>query len=241
VTSTLFDSLAQSIPEATMLRAWLLGAARVMPSMLIVPAFGLRAVPAGARLALALCLGVGVSPALADSDAVPFGLAVTLQALRGMPVAVTAAAALWAASMAGGLIDEFGHGRERSQLPLAPTQGGAASTLFAMVAAIAFLETGGPSRIVAALSRPSETVGGLSTQVVRDLLAGVQVAVAVAVPFLVASVFFDVVTNLIARTVQATSLQSLWSPLRSLFFLLLLAAMLDRILALIVLLTARAG
>jgi len=118
---------------------------------------------------------------------------------------------------------------------------GASISFGPMVAAIAFLETGGPSRIVAALSRPSEAVGGLLAQVVQDLLAGVQVAVAVAVPFLVASVFFDVVTNLIARTVQATSLQSLWAPLRALFFLLLLAAMLDRILALIILLAARAG
>jgi len=237
----LFDSLAQAMPEAAMLRSWLLGAARVMPSMIIVPAFGLRAVPAGARLALALCLGVCVSPALAESDALPFVLAVTLQALRGMPVAVAAAAALWAASMAGGLIDELRHGRERLQVPLAPTEGGAASTLFAMVAAIAFLETGGPSRIVAALSRPSETIGGLLPQVVRDLLAGVQVAVAVAMPFLVASVFFEVLSSLITRTVQATSLQSLWAPLRTLFFLLLLAAMLDRVLALIVLMAARAG
>jgi flagellar biosynthesis protein FliR len=240
VISTLFDSLAQALPEAAMLRSWLLGAARVMPAMIIVPAFGLRAVPAGARLALALCLGICVSPVLAGSDTVPFVLAVTLQALRGMPVAVAAAAALWAASMAGGLIDELGHSRERSQLPLAPAGGGAASTLFAMVAAIAFLETGGPSRIVTALTRPSEPLGDLLTQVVRDLLAGVQVAVAVAVPFLVASVFFDVLTNLIARTVQGISLQSLWAPLRTLFFLLLLAAMLDRVLALIVLQASRA-
>ena len=224
-----------------MWRSWLLGAARVMPSVIIVPAFGLRAVPSGARLALALTLGVCVSPALSDSDAVPFGLAVTLQALRGMPVAIAAAAALWAASMAGGLIDEFSHGREKSMMPIAPAGDGAASTLFAMVAAIAFLETGGPSRIVAAFSRQSETVGGLLTQVVRDLLSGVQVAVAIAVPFLVASVFFQVVTSLIARTVQGTSLQSLWAPLRTLLFLLLLAAMLDRVLALIVLVASRAG
>lgn len=241
MTTSLFDSLAQAVPEATMLRSWLLGAARVMPSVIIVPAFGLRAVPAGARLALALTLGVCVSPALADSDAVPFGLAVTLQALRGMPTALAAAAALWAASMAGGLIDELSHGRERAHVPIAPAGGGVASTLFAMVAALAFLETGGPSRIVAALTRQAETVGGLLTQVVRDLLSGVQVAVAVAVPFLVASVFFDVVTNLIARTAQGTSLQSLWAPLRALFFLLLLGAMLDRVLALIVLLATHAG
>lgn len=241
VTATLFDSLAQVFPEAAPLRSWLLGAACVLPSALIVPAFGLRAVSFGIRLGLALSLGVCVSPALVDSEALPFGLAFTLQALRGLPVAISAAAALWATSMAGGLIDELRHGREWSQIPTVPTGAGPTNVLFTMLAAIGFLATGGPARIAGALARPSEPIAGLLTRVVADLLSGVQVAIAIAVPFLVASILLDVLAQLLVRGVQGTSLHWLTVPLRALVFLILLAAMLDRVFALLVLLASRAG
>ena len=241
VTSPGFDSLAQLVPQAAMLRMWVLGAARVLPSVILVPAFGLSALPMGARLGLALTMGLSVAPALSQSDELPLGLAVTLQALRGTPVALSAAAALWAASMAGGLVDELRRSRETSHLPVVPAGTSPMGALFAMVAAIAFLETGGTARIVTALSRDPEHVQSLLTHVVQNLLSGVQVAIAIAVPFLVASVFFEIATSLMSRAVHAASLQSLWAPLRSLFFLVLLAAMLDRILALIVIVAARAG
>jgi flagellar biosynthesis protein FliR len=204
--------------------------------MILVPAFGLPAVPAAARVGFALMLGACIAPALSIPDALPFGLALTLQALRGLPVAISAAATLWAASMGGALIDELRRGRD---VPLVSPQSGPANVLLTLVAALAFLQTGGPVRIGSALAREPEALRGLLSQVVRNLLSGVEVAIAIAVPFVVASVFIDVVSHLATRSLPATSLQSTWALLRSLFFLLLFAALLDRLFALVVLVAAR--
>jgi len=224
-----------------MLQSWLLGAARVLPTVLIVPAFGLRAVSVAIRIGLALGLGVCIAPVTAEPATLPFGLAFTLQALRGVPVALSAAAVLWAVSMAGGLVDELRSGRESTQIPTASAGAGPLNVLFTTVAALAFLMTGGPARVAAALARDPAPFGSLLTRVVQDLVSGVQVAVAIAVPFLVASILFDVVMSLLARTVRGTSLHWVWVPLRGLVLLLLLGLILDRVLTLIVLTAARAG
>jgi type III secretory pathway component EscT len=233
--------LAQVVPELAIVRSWLLGVARVLPSMILVPAFGLRAAPGAARVGLALMLGACIAPALSNSDALPFGLALTLEALRGLPVAISAAATLWAASMAGGLIDELRRGREMSPVPLVSAESGVANILLTLVAALAFLQTGRATRIGSALLREPDVAGGLLANVVRDLLSGVELAIATAVPFVVASVLVDVLSSLAMRSVPAPSLRSIWAPVRSLVFLLLLAAILDRVFALVVLLAARAA
>jgi type III secretory pathway component EscT len=182
-----------------------------------------------------------VAPALSGAEGLSFGIAFTLQALRGLPVAVSAAAALWTVGMVGGFIDELRQSRELSHVPLAADAAGPLGVLFTLVAAIAFLTTGGPARIVEALSRPADPIGGMLARVVRDLLAGIQVAIAIAVPFLVASLLLDVLTSLLARTVKATSLRWLLVPLRNVVLLLLLAVILDRVLTLVVLVAARVG
>src|SRR6187551_1092177 len=46
------------------LSRWALGWARLTPVVVIVPAFGLRAVPGPMRVALALCLAIAIAPAL---------------------------------------------------------------------------------------------------------------------------------------------------------------------------------
>lgn len=236
---TQFDSLAQLLPTSQALRASILGAAKVMPVVVLVPAFGLRAMPWGARLGLALTLGLSVAPALSHASALPLGLAVTLQALSGLPVALSAAVVLWAASMAGGLVNESRHARELSHLPVVAADTSPTGTLFGLVAAIAFLQTGGTGRVIAALNRETPEVHGMLTRVVHDLLSGVHIAIALAVPFLVASVLFEVAATLVARALGSLSLQSLWAPLRTLFILLFLAVMLERVLSMIVLVTSR--
>jgi flagellar biosynthetic protein FliR len=237
---TQFDSLAQLLPTVQVLKAWLLGGARVMPVVVLVPAFGLRALPLGARVGLALTLGLSVAPALSHTSALPFGLAVTLEALSSMPVAVSAAGALWAASMAGGLFDELRQGREFTRLPVVETGTSPTGALFALIAALAFLETGGTGRVITALSNTQPGVHQLLTRVVHDLLAGVHVAIALAVPFIVASVLFELTTALVARALSPATLQPLWAPLRTVFFLGVLAIMFERILSLIAIVAARA-
>lgn len=234
-----FDSLAQLLQTAPALRNSVLGAARVMPVVVLVPAFGLRALPWGARVGLALTLGLSVAPAMSQPSALPFGLAVAVQALSGLPVAVSAAVVLWAASMAGGLVDESRQARELSHVPVVAADASPTGTLFGLVAAIAFLQTGGTGRVIAALNRETPDVHDLLTRVVHDLLAGVHIAIALAVPFLVASVLFEVAIALVSRALGSLSLQWLWAPLRTLFILLCLAILLERVLSMIALIVSR--
>ena len=124
-------------------------------------------------------------------------------------------------------------------MPMMTEPSGPTGVLFSLVAAIAFLQTGGASRVVAALSRQHVSIHGLFTQAVSDLLAGVQIAIALAVPFVVALVFFEITAALVARAVTPANLQSLWAPLRTVFILLFLAIALERVSAAIALVAAR--
>lgn len=236
---TQFDSLAQLLPAAQTLRTLVLGGAKVMPVVLLVPAFGLRALPIGARVGLALTMGLSVAPALPQSSAQPLGLALALEALSALPIALSAAAALWAASMAGSFVNELRQARGMSHLPVVPRDTRPTGALFGLVAAIAFLQTGGPVRVVSALSRQALQGQPLLTRVVRDLLSGVHIALAMVVPFLVASVLFELTVALVARALNPARLELIWAPVRAVFILIILAVVLERLLALIVLIASQ--
>src|SRR4051812_6881887 len=91
------------------LAAFGLAWARVMPAVTIVPAFGLKALPTPARGILGLALAAGIYPAIVPivvaERATPWFLLALEQILMGLPVALAAAIPLWAATMAGGLVD----------------------------------------------------------------------------------------------------------------------------------------
>src|SRR6185436_3731701 len=77
---------------------WLRASLRLVPSVILVPAFGLRALPFPAQLLFAFVLSGATLPALAatlpPSDG-PWLMAALAELLRGLPVAVSAAAAIW--------------------------------------------------------------------------------------------------------------------------------------------------
>ena len=66
------------------LRAWGLAWARFAPTIAIVPAFGLRAVPAPARIALGLALAASIAPAVAPAanPAHPWPLQLLIESAR---------------------------------------------------------------------------------------------------------------------------------------------------------------
>src|SRR6478735_4469732 len=73
------------------LRGWALAWARVTPALTVLPAFGLNALPAQTRAALGLALAVSIAPSLQPREFVaPFGVALLLEAARGLPVAIAA-------------------------------------------------------------------------------------------------------------------------------------------------------
>lgn len=224
------------------LRAWALAWARVAPALVLVPAFGLLALPAATRAALGLALGLGVAPALVPTanSSGPFALAIVTEALRGLPVALSAATALWIATMAGGAIDDLRGAREEAHLPNVESGATPVGAVFAMLAAMAFLHGGGAARVARALIAPESDLLGPLGRSVASLTHGVEIAVAVAAPIAVVAIVVEVALALIARAASPAYLLPVFAPLKAVLVLGAALVLLDRVLELLTLLAARA-
>lgn len=220
-------------------RAWALGLARATPAVTLVPAFGLSAVPAPTRLVLGLALGLCIAPALAGqvSGGGPFVVALAREAFVGLPVAVLAALSIYVAAMAGGLIDDLRGAREAVTLPSLPEQLPPVAVLFALLASIAFLETGGAARVAGALATPLPSAHFSWLYVAKALAGSVELAFALAAPLAVASVLIESGSALIARAATPAFIGPVLAPLKSVALLGILALLLDRVAELLVLTT----
>jgi flagellar biosynthesis protein FliR len=234
--STVADALTRSgLDLGSVGLAW----ARATPTVAIVPAFGLRALPAGARAVLALALAMTVFPALTPIQLPGYGhdpasgaawpVAALGEMALGLPVAIAAAVPLWAATMAGGVADALRGGPAQGS-PSAPTVEGGATPLgvpFSILASAIFLATGGPARVALALA-VSTSADHPVLAAVGDLTAGITLAVALAGPLLAASVVIEVAGALVARAAAPAQLHLLLAPLRALGLLVVLALSLER-------------
>ena len=225
------DELARTgIDPAALGLAW----ARAMPAVLLVPAFGLRALPMPARMLLGLAFAASVFPALAtvrDSSAnsLPWAALFLGQVLRGLPVAIAAAVPLWAATMAGGVVDAL---RGSQEMLNAPTVEGRATPLgvpFSLLACALFTATGGPARVVAVLARPAvlHPLGAVAD----NMAAGIVLAVALAGPLLAAAVVIEIGAALVSRAASPAQVHSLLAPLRALGTLAVMGVVFDRLAA----------
>ncbi len=224
------EALARSGVDAGALGlAW----ARVMPAVVLVPGFGLRALPAPARAVLGLALAGSVFPALAPvalPESRPWLLLALIELGRGLPVAIAAAVPLWAATMAGGLADAL---RGSQEAPSVPAVEGRATPLgvpLSLLGSAIFLATGGPSRVVVALAlRPPRAAPLLAA--VDDLLGGIVLAVALGGPLLVAAIVIEIAAALAARAASPAQVHALLAPLRALGTLAVAAVVLERVAA----------
>lgn len=226
----LMHVLERASPDlAALARAW----ARTAPVVALVPAFGLRAAPAGVRATLGLSLAAAVAPRLSGTPGGAFDspTVLLLEAARGLPVALVAASTLWIASMVGGVADELRGARGDSALPTSEQGATPTGALLALLAALAFLRSGGPARVAAALVTTEEAP---LAAVPALLTGGVSVALAIAAPIVAASLVVEVGAALVARAAQPASVTSLLAPLRSLAVLGVLAVVLDRLVELLV-------
>lgn len=223
------------------LRSWALAWARVAPALTLVPAFGLNALPAQTRVALGLALAVSIAPSLQPvALAAPFGVELLLQAARGLPVALAAAGALWAAGMAGGLADNLRGARESQSLSIVDEGVSPLGALLSLLVALLFLEGGGAARVAAALaSEPALSQGGL-LRIALGLTHAIELALAVAAPVVGASIVIELANALIARAATPSHVVQLLAPLRSIFILLTFALLFERMAALLAAVAARA-
>jgi type III secretory pathway component EscT len=235
-----FDDVATALdalggPE---LRAWSLAWVRALPIVTIVPAFGLSAVALPIRLGLAAALALAAAPALRPiaADGSPFVVALLREAASGLPVAIGAAAILWAAVMAGGLADDLRGGREAPEVPLLDEPAPPLSALFGLFAAIGFIEVGGVARLAEALAAPEAQVTWAAAA--QRLAACIGIAVAIAAPLLVAALLVEIAGALVARSASPAYVLPLLAPLRSVAVLAVLWVSFDRVAELVVLLQA---
>jgi type III secretory pathway component EscT len=220
-------------------RAFLVAWARALPLVTLVPAFGLAAVALPIRIVLGATMAVAVAPQLRGvaSAEVPLVLLLATETARALPLALATAALLWAAVMAGGVVDALRGARENAELPLLDEPGPPFAALFGLLMALAFLEAGGASRLAAALAEPRLNVTWAVGA--ERLSQAMGLAVALAAPLAVGSVLVELGAGLIARAASPAFVLSLLAPLRSLALLVLAWLSLDRIVELFVLLASR--
>ena len=228
----LLETLVRYIEtEGLDLSAWALAWARVAPLVVLVPAFGLRALPGPVRAALGLMLAVTIAPALRasahPSALLPVLLVVELG--RGLPVALAAAVPLWAATMAGATVDALRGSQDVVSVPTVEGRASGLGVLFSLMAAVLFLASGGPARAVGALALTELDVGGPLARAAADLSAGIGVAVAIAAPLAAASIVVELGFALVARAATPAQVHALLAPVRSVVLLLLAALLFDRI------------
>jgi type III secretory pathway component EscT len=229
VVGTVADALARSGVDLSALGlAW----ARAMPAVTLVPAFGLRALPAPARGLMGLAFAASIFPALAPVAAShqPWLVQALAEVARGLPVAVAAAVPLWAATMAGGVADAL---RGSQETPAVPTVEGRATPLgvpLSLLASAIFLATGGPARVVNALALHPVGPHPLLAAA-DDIVGGIALAVALGGPLLAAAVVIEIAAALVARAASPAQVHALLAPLRALGTLAVMAIVLERVAA----------
>lgn len=212
--------------------------ARALPLVVLVPAFGLRALSAPARVTLGLAFALAIFPAMASAATVDPGASPALAALplatevmRGLPIAIATAVPLWAATMAGGLADSLRNANEGA--PFAVIEGRATplAVLFSLGAATIFFASGGPARAALALvAAPAESPW---LSVAANLTNGITLAVAIAAPVLAASIVLEVAGALIARAASPAHVDAILQPTKALALLVVVALAFDRMLTLL--------
>jgi type III secretory pathway component EscT len=227
---------AMALPPWPELEAIGLAWARVFPTVTLVPAFGLRALPAAGRGVLGLALAAGIYPALAplvgSRPGVPWIALALEQVLMGLPVALAAAIPLWAATMAGGLVDTLRGAQDGAGSPVVEGRASSFGILLSIFASAVFLGTGGPARAAGALSAytlPAHPLLAAS----HDLTAGISIAVAIAGPLLAAALVLEVAFALVARAASPAQIHALLAPFRTLGLLAVVAIALERVGALV--------
>lgn len=234
-TGALLAGLARALRDTGVdVGGWVLAWARLLPSLLVIPAFGLPGLPLALRVAFAGLLGVAVAPALAPtlgagplSD--PSLLALGVELARGVPVALSVAVGVWGAAMAGSLLDELAASPSTPRPELADsTPGGPLGALLSLGAAIAFFQLGGPTRLLAALAVAPPLGLADVRSIALTLARGIQLAVVLAGPLLALTPFLELLGGLVARAAFPRSSRAALGSLRSLLSFAAAVLLLDR-------------
>jgi type III secretory pathway component EscT len=221
---------AQGVDLAAVGMAW----ARAMPMVTLVPAFGLRALPAPARMVMGLAFAACIFPAMQPGDPAStfWAMGLLVEALKGLPVAIATAVPLWAATMAGGIVDSLRGSQATASAPTVEGQTTPMGVPMSLLACGIFLRTGGPARLVLSLALHPAGIHPVAA-IAQDIANGITLAVGLAAPLVAASVVVEIATSLIARAASPAQVHALLAPLRAMAILATLAVALDRMAAML--------
>ena len=199
-----------------------LGAARTVPIVWLVPAFGGRALPFPVRLGMGLLLAsfslpqlVAAGAPLRSSSAAVWLLIGAREVLVGAVVGLVVSFFFRAAEAAGGLADVL-RGASFAEV-LAPDSGRRSSptgALYLLLATVIFLELGGIGRLSFALGRSYQALplggapstAGLQAQLGLVLVSSaklIESAVGLAAPVIVALLLADLALGVVGRVTPA--------------------------------------
>jgi len=205
------------------LLALALAGLRIAPLVFLVPALGLQALPLPLRIAFVLVLALAASPAwlpIIPADD-PWPVLAVRELLLGVPVALGTAVLLWAATMAGDLVALMQGGLEPESFTGIAGGTSAFGMLFSLLAALAFLELGGPVRVLGALSAPAASAAQVASRdfwwaVANQILLAINLALAIAGPLVAVAFTVQVAFALVTRAAMPVALHSFLPALRSL-------------------------
>jgi flagellar biosynthesis protein FliR len=213
--------------------AFALGAARTVPFVWLIPAFGGPSLPARVRLALGFALSALCFPLLAGR--VPPGGPVlwVLLSLREIGVGLVmgfVAACMFRAVEAAGRLTDILRGANLAEA-IAPEQGGRSSPLgdlLLLLVVVIFLEMGGAGYLATALARSYEAVplgaaspgsASLHGAVILVIAASaklIEAAIGLAAPAVVALLLADLTLGALGRAVPQVPLYFVGMPAKAL-------------------------
>jgi flagellar biosynthesis protein FliR len=188
---------------------------RVGPLFVLAPLFGLKMIPARARVMCGLALGVGLAPVALGDAAVPDGLSAYVELLLkemlvGFAFAFAIGALLAALQVAGGFLDTllgFSYGGLVD--PISGVQTTVLANLYSMLGTAVFVAIGGDRFVIQGLARTYDTVPLTEMPNLGSLLQGVDTAfvsifssaLEVVAPVVIAVTLTDAAFGLVSRVV----------------------------------------
>lgn len=189
---------------------WARAFARVLPTATLVPALAIRGAPAPLRGAIAIALAAPIAASFGPAKG---SLVLTLlgDAIGGVPLAIAIATPLWMATHVGAIADLMRGTPEANVAPPPAAEGarGPLGTLAALLAASAWIGSGGVSRALLLLHRLSPEQAGVAAYALaaRALTDGLRLSIALSAGVLTAAIALEAAIVAIGRAAAPISVQ----------------------------------
>ena len=162
-------------------------------------------------------------PVVVAERATPWFLLALEQIVLGLPVALAAAIPLWAATMAGGLVDVLRGSPDGPGLATVEGKPSSFGVLLSLLRERRVPLDGRRGASAGALATLRRCPGIRSLLAAHDIVAGVGLAVAIGGPLLAAAVVLELAFALVARAASPAQVHALLAPLRAMGLLAIVA------------------